>query len=194
MAEFIKATDNIKLYLTFHSYGQLLLFPYVSNHFQVEISTKQRDFVISKLIALWQGYTNERIPEYNDLVSTDELFSNQFFNQDFCHFSYKLEEKRYRRSNVDMEVYTLAEILTMIVRFSIFAFIQAKTNSFYWFLQNLCVDPSSGETIDYVYGVKKVPLVYTIELRDTGETSIAWKKNSIIILIDNTTILHDWLL
>ena len=37
MAEFITATDNIKLYLTFHSYGQALLFPYVSyrHHFKM---------------------------------------------------------------------------------------------------------------------------------------------------------------
>lgn len=30
LATFIERFDNIKLYLSFHSYGQLLLFPYVS--------------------------------------------------------------------------------------------------------------------------------------------------------------------
>lgn len=30
LAEFIKSFDNIRLYLSFHSYGQMLLFPYVS--------------------------------------------------------------------------------------------------------------------------------------------------------------------
>lgn len=29
LAAFIKSFDNIRLYLSFHSYGQLLLFPYV---------------------------------------------------------------------------------------------------------------------------------------------------------------------
>lgn len=29
LAAFIKTFDNIRLYLSFHSYGQLLLFPYV---------------------------------------------------------------------------------------------------------------------------------------------------------------------
>lgn len=30
LAEFIKSFTNIRLYLSFHSYGQMLLFPYVS--------------------------------------------------------------------------------------------------------------------------------------------------------------------
>lgn len=30
LSEFIKSFDNIKLYLSFHSYGNMLLFPYVS--------------------------------------------------------------------------------------------------------------------------------------------------------------------
>lgn len=30
LAEFIKSFDNIKVYLSFHSYGQMLLYPYVS--------------------------------------------------------------------------------------------------------------------------------------------------------------------
>lgn len=30
LAEFVKTFDNIRLYLSFHSYGQMLLFPYVN--------------------------------------------------------------------------------------------------------------------------------------------------------------------
>lgn len=30
LSEFVKSFDNLKMYLSFHSYGQLLLFPYVS--------------------------------------------------------------------------------------------------------------------------------------------------------------------
>lgn len=30
LAAFVKSFDNIRLYLSFHSYGQLLLFPYVN--------------------------------------------------------------------------------------------------------------------------------------------------------------------
>lgn len=48
MGKFIDATDNIKLYFTFHSYGQLLLFPYVSYRFHFKVG----NFVNSKLIIL----------------------------------------------------------------------------------------------------------------------------------------------
>lgn len=30
LSEFVKTFENLKLYISFHSYGQLLLFPYVS--------------------------------------------------------------------------------------------------------------------------------------------------------------------
>lgn len=44
LSEFIKTFDNIKLYISFHSYSQLLLFPYVSFHFPIKISVQQHVF------------------------------------------------------------------------------------------------------------------------------------------------------
>lgn len=39
LAEFIKTFDNIKLYISFHSYSQLVLFPYVSSRSMNQINS-----------------------------------------------------------------------------------------------------------------------------------------------------------
>ncbi|XP_055304258.1 zinc carboxypeptidase-like [Sitodiplosis mosellana] len=109
MVEFINATESIKLYLTFHSYDQKLLFP--------------------------NGYTNESIPEYNNLIQIGGkalgAIKGRFGSEYTCG-----------NSNEDY--------------------------------------PSSGETIDWVYGVKKVPLVYKIELRDKGKHGFVLPADQII--------------
>lgn len=39
LSEFVKTFHNIKLYLAFHSYSQLILFPYVSNQSTIKLIT-----------------------------------------------------------------------------------------------------------------------------------------------------------
>ena len=61
LAEYARRiADKIQVYLDFHSYSQLLMFPY--------------------------GYTEERVPNYDELVSIDNLFLNDLFpSREKCH-------------------------------------------------------------------------------------------------------------
>lgn len=70
LAEFIQSFDNIRLYLSFHSYGQMLLFPYVSTisfHFIRYIQFQAKKFWMTKIDFL-QGHSKQRAVNFNSLV------------------------------------------------------------------------------------------------------------------------------
>lgn len=62
--KFVGSFKNIKLYLAFHSYSQLLMFPYVSN-----LSGYFLLVLIILLILTLKGHTNKPAPNFDDLVS-----------------------------------------------------------------------------------------------------------------------------
>lgn len=67
LSEFTKTFPNLRLYIAFHSYSQLLMFPYVSEHFFFVF------FPSMKWIGLWyfvwfQGHANEHATNHADLV------------------------------------------------------------------------------------------------------------------------------
>lgn len=71
LSQFVKSFDNIRLYLSFHSYGQMLLFPYVNIH-----------RLLCWIYFLWflyfhlnlQGHTRQRAVNYNSLVRKSFVF------------------------------------------------------------------------------------------------------------------------
>lgn len=67
LSKFIDKFKNIKLYISFHSYGQYLMFPYVSIRCCQRCKWSQLAFQI-KLVHL-QGYKSGHVPNHDDLVS-----------------------------------------------------------------------------------------------------------------------------
>ena len=76
LAEFIKSFDNIRLYLSFHSYGQMLLFPYVNDHYLSLTFAFHSTFLVS-FIQSFQGHSKNRALNFNSLVISNDSLANE---------------------------------------------------------------------------------------------------------------------
>lgn len=64
LSEFIKTFHNLKLYISFHSYSQLLLFPYVSI-----INNKINKIEFDRFFFYrFKGHSYEHAPNHKDMV------------------------------------------------------------------------------------------------------------------------------
>lgn len=73
LADFIKSFDNIRLYLSFHSYGQMLLFPYVNRYLLFAFAFHSAFFICLS----FQGHSKNRALNFNSLVIPKETCANR---------------------------------------------------------------------------------------------------------------------
>ena len=94
LANFVRQFSDIKIYVSFHSYGQMLLFPYVSKIEQTKVfcdlffSSYSFNSWNDDSKILFQGHTTVRAKNFNDMVRT-------FFCIHRCWLIYYLIKMRF---------------------------------------------------------------------------------------------------
>lgn len=68
LANFVHSLDNISMYLALHSYGQLLMYPYVS----IPVVNKTSENSRTQLHFILQGHTTEPSWNYRNLVTSSK--------------------------------------------------------------------------------------------------------------------------
>lgn len=145
------------MYISFHSYSQLCLFPF--------------------------GHSHEHAPNYNDLVR-HQFDWNQFDKRIWCHITdfqslfrnitfqkqigLKAKEGIAKRYGTSYTVGSIAEAICKFVWMKIWIEIDWCLIVHFSLYSWIYLDLASGSSIDWVYAKQNVNLTYTFEFRDKG--------------------------
>lgn len=156
LAEFVKGLD-VKLYISFHSYGQYLMYPY--GH------TTEASWNDAHLV----GSNSNR----NDCL----IFSNVWFIPWQSQIAQKTIDAIAVRYNTSYVQGTVSNaICKLYQRVTIYTMFQAHCNKLWSHCVIIAVDKAAGGSIDWVYAVRNVSLSYVFEFRDhrDGKMTKPW--------------------